>query len=385
MKILHIWNDYSPNLFDQTHPICLSKEIDSNIICANFIDNGAITLPSTQIFLKRNVKEQNDSKFYWKIYRRLKKIYIKKNFPRFVYKKNNEIKPNLIHYHFGNTAVDLENFLISNNTPQVISFYGVDISASLKDKKYVSSLKNIFKTPTFYFVLCEDAKNRLVNLGCPANKIFIWNLPPGIEQYPIRKRSFAGVINFLMAARFVEKKGHKIALAAFKDLLLKRKNIHLTLFGYGPSEWLASYINELKLNDYVTLINNQQSSNFTAQYNELLNTHHIFLAPSTFAKSGDDEGGPALTAIMAQSSGLPIIASKFPGSEISIIENKTGIFFDEKNPSTLTTIMNQVAEKIDDYSLMGIEGSKLVQKEFSFDTQGEKLVGLYEKFCHRDF
>lgn len=378
-RILHVWNDYSPVLFDQTHPICLDRGLESYVVCCNYINNDSKALKNTIIFRYRSPKEMTSAGLRWKIYRLIRKITCKLLFKRFLNLNIRKIRPDILHFHFGNTAADLIGILNKNNIPIIVSFYGVDASALLMEPEWVERYKYIFYRAKVLHVLCDEVVERFVRIGCPREKLWIWNLPPNIENYPYRDRDYNGTTRFLIAARFVEKKGHGILLRAYRKLLKKNKNVHLTMFGYGPSEWLVTLINDLDLNEYVTLINNGQSADFVSSYNRLLDKHDIFLAPSTTARDGDDEGGPALTMICAQSSGLPVISTPFPGAEISLIDDVTGYFCKQDDEDSLYSIMLNVCDRPGTWRELGLKGSKLVIEKFSVANQSIKLMDVYKK------
>ena len=377
-RILHIWNDYSPVLFDQTHPICLKNNMDSYLLCGNYIKNNSKPLPNTITFRYRNPLEMSSIGVYWKLCRAVKRIFFWKRFEKFIDSEIKKIAPEILHFHFGNTAASLLGLIESIKIPVVVSYYGVDASALIYDPVWIEKYKRIFSQATIIHVLCEAVVERFVKLGCPPEKIRIWNLPPNIESYPLRKRTFDGCTRFLIAARFVEKKGHIVLLRAFRNVAEKNKKIHLTMFGYGPSEWLSEVVTELKLDKYVTLINNRQSADFADSFRKILDEHDVFLAPSTTAKDGDDEGGPALTMVCAQSAGLPVIATPFAGSEISLIDGVTGYFCKQDDVESLATAMLNICNRPDIWYELGVNGSKLVSKKFSIVNQSIKLMDIYK-------
>ena len=377
-RILHIWNDYSPVLFDQTHPICLAKNIDSHLVCGNYINNHTFPLDNTIIYRYRSPKEMGNVGSFWKVYRLVRRLFFWKKFSKFVSVEIKKLAPNILHFHFGNTAGSLINLLETVQIPIVVSYYGVDASALLKDPFWIERYKLVFKHATVVHVLCEEVVERFIKLGCPPEKLIIWNLPPNIESYPLRERTYDGTTRFLIAARFVEKKGHVFLLNAFRQLVNKNIKVHLTLFGYGPTVWLQRLISELDLNDFVTLINNGQSADFTSTFRKMINKHDIFLAPSTIAKNGDDEGGPALTMVCAQAAGMPVIATPFAGAQISLVDGKTGYYCKQDDAISLERIMLDMCGKPDVWQELGRNGSELVKQQFSILGQGRELIQLYK-------
>lgn len=379
MTLLHIWKDYSPRLFDKTHAMCLEEGFDSHLLCANWINNNTKLPIHFYSMYETDPKNFASSSLIDRFKRIINNFKVKANFERFTKNIVLKTKPNLIHFHFGHTALYLQRYIKEIPTPFVISFYGVDISAELQNPESIKSYKDILQKCKFAIVLCEEAKKRLLSLGCKQEKIITWNIPIDLEKYPIRKKKYDGCTRFLIAARFVEKKGHRYILHAFKSLLKSHPNVFLTIFGYGQSDWLIKLIESLNLQNKCKLLNNELSPDFQKTFYNLLLDHDIFLTPSVQAANGDDEGGPALTMVAAQSAGLPVIGTNFPGAEISLIHNKTGRVCDAKNIESLCEQMAYMCDNQNLWPQFGEAGSQIVNSQFSYVNQKIKLIKMYNE------
>ncbi|GAA0708241.1 hypothetical protein GCM10009105_07650 [Dokdonella soli] len=269
------------------------------------------------------------------------------------------------------------HFLQKSNGPVVVSLYGVDASAALSDPVIVQRYRQLFARGSVFVVLSEVVRQRLVDIGCGNDKIRIINLPAGIEHYPFRSREFDGTTRFLIVARFVEKKGHAVLLRAFREVVDAGRRVHLTMMGYGPSGWLEEMVRALELEHHTTLINNGLSPNFVSLFNRLLSEHDVFLAPSTTASNGDDEGGPALTMVAAQAAGVPVIATPFVGAELSLIPGETGLYCEQDDAGSLADRMLELCAQPVLWKKFGENGSRLVHREFSRDGYAQALLGLY--------
>ena len=91
-------------------------------------------------------------------------------------------------------------------------------------------------------------------------------------------------------------------------------------------------------------------------------------------------------SVEAQSMQVPIIASNIGGSKETIIENKTGYLYKNKDPIDLANSIAEVMQKkYDLLQSLGIEGRKNVLKRFDVDkmcqttfTEYKKLIKLSE-------
>ncbi len=377
MKITHLWQNYSPNLFDKAHPLCLSHGLDSEVVCQAFIDNGATPLPGTFFVRKHNPVESNSRSLARRVIRRLRRPLDTARFARLVRARTQMFRPDVLHLHFGTTAAVLENLGALPDVPMVVSFYGVDVSESLRDPDTLRAYRSIFRKASVLHVLCDEAQHRLVDVGCPPEKIRIANLPANLDNIPDIGVQPADGTRFLIPARFVEKKGHEVLLEAFKRLLQDGHQVSLTCFGYGPSAWLERSVAKLGLDQIVHIVNNQQTSDFTAEYIRVLRQHDVVLAPSIRSRSGDDEGGPALTLVMAQAAGKPVIVSDFPGAERSVADGEQGLVVPAGDARALQLAMSKMVGNPALWQRFGRAGRQRVVHEFSEAAYWASLLDWY--------
>ena len=365
MRILHIWENYCPGLFDRSHHLCSVGGLYSEIVCQSLIYDGIS--PDKNIYTNRQITpfEFNRTSL---LKRLIRLVLLWRNnvlFCQLVAKRSRVICPDFVHVHFGTTAAILALYNQLPNVNFIVSFYGVDISQSLKDKRIVKLYSQIFDRASILHVLCQEAKSRLLDAGCASHKIRVSNLPIDLNQIPKLAFSPAQTTRFLIAARFVEKKGHSILLAAFQRLISDGADVKLTCFGYGPSKWLKLKIYNLGLSDHVNLIDNKLTPDFLSDYLQLLQEHDVVVAPSLRARNGDDEGGPALTVIIAQAAARPVIVSNFPGSELSVTNNVEGNVVQMNSIDNLYSAMYDLIANKQKWLGYGEAGRTRVNNEFS--------------------
>ena len=118
------------------------------------------------------------------------------------------IKPNLIHAHFGHAGTYLTNIKDHLNIPIIVSFYGWDYSQDLKLRE--NDYKRMFKKIDGITAMNEFMKNRLIKFGCPREKIRIvkiWvdnTLLSGHDVLNPNKDK----VNILSIGRLTHKKGY---------------------------------------------------------------------------------------------------------------------------------------------------------------------------------
>jgi colanic acid/amylovoran biosynthesis glycosyltransferase len=229
-------------------------------------------------------------------------------------------------------------------------------------------------------ILCDEARERALSLGADPARIVDANLPLPIEDYP-NLGPTGPVTRWLIPARFVEKKGHDVALRAFRLHLADYPQDRLTCWGYGDARWLEKRIAEHGLGAEVEVIDNHGTGDFDRAYVEQLERHDAVLAPSVRSSRGDDEGGPALTAVLAQVAAKPVILSDFPGSERSVTDGVEGLIVPQGNAQALSDAMHHLASDPEAARQMGAAGRARATKEFSRDSFRAALLGWYESLC----
>jgi colanic acid/amylovoran biosynthesis glycosyltransferase len=284
----------------------------------------------------------------------------------------------IAHAHFGTTAARVLPALERVRIPLAVLFYGVDASAALRSPAYAESYALMYRRADRLIVLCEAVRTRLIDRGCDSSKIVIWNLPAGIEKYPYQPRRSGAVTRFIISARFVEKKGHEYLIPAFERLLATGRKATLTMMGYGPLKGrFEAEVRRRRLQDSVTVVDTAQKGDFAVAYGEALKRHDIFVLPSTTASNGDDEGGPALTLVCAQAAGLPVICTPFPGSEITVKNEWSGLLCRENDAESLAERMIHLTDHPELWDRLGKHGSDAAHEQFSEKGQTAKLLDLY--------
>jgi colanic acid/amylovoran biosynthesis glycosyltransferase len=400
-----VWDAYAPSLFDQIHPYLLGRpdEHASLLLAGHLIENRSTLLPNTFYLDTKSTRDDILPPFWVRTRGRLRREFAElmrrlarssaatsiwsaapltlSRFNRFCVAHAREFRGDIIHAHFGTTGVMALPFIRASRLPAVVSFYGVDGSASLRVARWRENYREMFTRMGRVLVLCDAVRDRLIGIGCPPDKLTVWNLPASIEQYPYRPRSSAsGPVRFLIAARFVEKKGHKYLVEALETVVRAGVDARLTMIGYGPFRpAIERDVARRGLAARVAIIDTQLASTFSDVYRQALDEHDIFVLPSTTGVNGDDEGGPALTMVCAQAAGLPAIATPFAGAERSLIDGVTGLFCKQDDAASLAERMQWLAGRRDCWTSMGRRGSDFVHSHFSLGGQMAELLGIYRE------
>lgn len=403
MRVIHVWDAYAPSLFDQIHPYLLNRpEHASLLLAAHLIENQSVVQANTFFLNTRSSSEDIRPPLWARARNRLRREFAEalrriartsgatsiwstapltlSLFNRFCLAHARKFHGDLVHAHFGTAGVMTLPFIRATGLPSVVTFYGVDASASLRIPRWRENFVEMFGQMNRVIVLCDAVRDRLISIGCPPDKLIVWNLPAGIEQYPYRPRdsAAAGPVRFLIAARFVEKKGHTYLIDAFDTVVRGGLDARLTMIGYGPFRpAIEQDVVRRGLTDRVTIVDTHLASNFSEVYRRALDEHDIFVHPSTTGVNGDDEGGPALTMVCAQAAGLPAISTPFAGAERSLVDGVTGLFCRQDDAASLAERMGWLAVRREAWHVLGKTGSDHVRAHFSREGQMAALLDVY--------
>lgn len=373
MKILSIWDEHYES----------EKILESGLrteghtvysVVRKLVEDQPILDPWVKYQKKVTLIENDKSNFL----RTVMKFFSLMYFIKFTRSEIKRIKPDILVCHFGQTGSRFVRMADRMGIPIAVLFYGYDISAALNSKRWLRKYKKFARYPCTLIVMCEEARARLVGLGCQPLKIKCWNLPIYLDKFPYETRFRSGLrIKAITCARFVEKKGYPILLNTIARLREEKIEVELNALGYGGDfQLLVDLSKKLGISDLVFWHRDYTGDAFRKKYLELLQSSDVFVMVSEKAKNGDDEGGPPLSVISAQATGIPIISTRFTGYEITIEQGKTGFLCDLPIEDSLVKYIEEFAQNPEPFFKVGAAGASRARQEFDHDTQCGKLVEL---------
>lgn len=299
-------------------------------------------------------------------------------FERFVTWHAKALRPDVLHAHFGTTGWKISRLADRLRIPLVVGFYGVDVSEVIRDARWQRRYQAMFRRATTIVVLCDAAAERLAALGCPSTKLRVWNHPLDLDAYEFHYQRPRAPARLVIGARFVEKKGYPFLLEATADLVHGGRDITVTAVGHGPG-WrhVADRAAELGLGGRFRLVDTADVHDFDRFYNGILHEHDIFVLPSTTARSGDDEGGPALSLVLAQAAGLPVICTPFAGAERSVIDDETGLLCSQDDKDSLASRIAYLIDHPEVGARLADNANQLVRRTFGLETAAVEMVAIY--------
>jgi colanic acid/amylovoran biosynthesis glycosyltransferase len=283
----------------------------------------------------------------------------------------------LMHIYFGHTGVHLLPFIQQWDKPCVVSFHGADVAHKEDIKDYPAKLRLLFEAVPLLFARSQSLADRLVQLGCPPEKLRINRTGVPLNEFPFLARQPPpdGKWKIVQACRLIPKKGVATSLRAFA--IFKKDNPQAELFiaGKGPLqrelEMLAAGLGIFKDVHFV---------GFLSQPNllELYTSAHLFLHPSETSPNQDQEGVPN-SLLEAMATGLPVVATRHGGIPEAVEHGRNGLLVPEEDHIALANAMHQITHSSEVFREMGLRARAAVADRFEQDVQIERLEAFYEE------
>lgn len=241
-----------------------------------------------------------------------------------------------------------------------VHFHGWDASSALRDRKFVRKYKKLFVEANGFFAPSQFIADKMIAIGCPADKIAI--TPCGVEpeEFPF---SVGEPKRCLAVGRFVGKKAPGATVEAFAMAAKNHPDARLDFVGSGPLLGpTKKRAEELGIAAQVNF-HGEQPHHFVKS---LMKDASIFLQHSVTAKDGNVEGLP-VAVLEAMSSGLAVVATRHSGIPEAVIEGETGYLVEEHDIPTMAERLGRLFSDQELTQGFGNRGNKRALECFTVD------------------
>lgn len=294
----------------------------------------------------------------------------------------NELKPDVVHAHFGPNGIRIYKLLkrYNINIPLVVSFHGMDINVlPKKDSSYLKLLlqMNLDENVTFTSP-SKFLKNKMTNIGINTTNIHVIHNAYNEIFTRVKKNNYwkyGDRLNLLHIGRFTEVKGQVYLIKALEKVVNIYPNTKLTLIGYGDLETeLKKLVSKLGLIKHIIFLNQVEHR----QLPSIMSKFDIYLQPSIVANDGAEES-LSVSTIEAQAIGIPAIVSDIGGLKEVVLENITGYLVKDKDVDAISSKIIHYIDHIELFEEHSINSRNHVQSVFNAKTIIEQWYTLYEK------
>lgn len=357
------------------------KNFEPHVLCSDVLNNRT-RFPFESIHFKsRNFVRIKKSRYFSKIYGwdKLHSINPRLSFQQKLFFKNILLKKNikLIHAHFGPGGIEILETAKKLNIPLLLTFHGYDASFLLQNANYRKNIQRVLEYANIITV-SEKMKERIILAGAKVDSVSVIRCGIPVDKFKLIQRESLNYkfknkkfLSFLQVSNFVEKKGHKYTLLAYKNFLSYYSNSNLILGGDGPlRNEIQKFCIELGIENNVKFIGLVDENSVL----NLMNKADVFLHHSVTSENGDQEGIP--TVIMeAMATGLPVISTNHSGIPELIDNNFNGFLVNEKDVKSYTDVLLNLQNVPSD---IGIKAREKIVEDFNLSIETEKLFALYK-------
>lgn len=179
-----------------------------------------------------------------------------------------------------------------------------------------------------------------------------------------------GGCRFLTVSRLVERKGHMRVLEALAMLRERGQlcNIRYRIIGEGPmNNAIRKRVEELRLSDIVRIETGVSDADRERAYA----SSDVFIMPTV--RKPEDREGFGLAYIEAAAFGVPSIATRHPGVDEAVLDEKTGILVPDNDIPALAYAMNRLASNYELRKTLAKAAFERIKTQFSCALQHEAI------------
>lgn len=282
-----------------------------------------------------------------------------------------DLGADVIHAHFGQEGFRCLSGKRGAKLPMATAFYGLDVSVLPREAVWRRRFARLFAEGEIFLAEGACMAQRLVDLGCPADKAVIQHLGVDLGQFPFSPVRETPVV--LTYGAFREKKGLIYALRAFARVRDAHPGVRLRMIGDGPLRGvLEAEIQALGIGEQVEMLGMLPHE---AAIEELKRAS-VLLYPSVTASDGDTEGGAPVAIMEAMAVGTPVVSSRH--ADIPEVA-PCGLLFEERDVDGLTDGLDALLGSEAMRTERAKAGRAHVEAQHDLARQAQKLEGVYDR------
>lgn len=281
----------------------------------------------------------------------------------------------IVHCHFGMTGLDVLPGSALARTPLVVTFHGIDASAYIQQMGR-DCYSRLFDRGDGFMAVSEYIRQRLLDAGCPAEKLVVHYISSRLRDidFRVRRRASGQPTEILTIGRLVEKKGLEYSIRAVVELLDRGYSVRYRIAGEGAlRQKLEDQIAACDATGQIALLGQCDRR----QVCDLLNEAHIFCLSSVMASDGDTEGMPVVLR-EAQAAGLPTVTTDHAGNPEALLDGESGFVVPERDGDALAERLAYLIDNPETWPEMGRKGRAFVEDHFDVRKLNRRLVSIYE-------
>lgn len=254
----------------------------------------------------------------------------------------------------------------------VTSFRGAD--ATITAYETVNKFDNLFATGDRFLAVSQSIRDRLLELGCPPEKIDILRSGIDLSAFSYRgQQELHSPVRLVTIGRLAPTKGIEHALEAVRKLVDAGCSVEYRIVGDGPRrEALIEFASELDL-DGVATFEGAVSADEVAN---ILREADVLIAPSVVAPSGQTEGVPNVLK-EAMASGVPVIGTRVGGVAELIDDGSNGFLVPQQDADAIAECVQAIIARQGELPQMLSRARAAIEQEYDLRQLNADLESVY--------
>ena len=282
----------------------------------------------------------------------------------------------LVHFGYAGALANKLRELGVLKGKQATVFHGADISRRHILEEHKLDYVNLFRQSELMLPISNLWKNKLIEMGCPPEKIHVTRMGIEPEKFNFQPRqAFQTPLRIVSVARLTEKKGLDVAVKASAILKQRGGQFQYTIIGNGDQdEMMRDFIAREGMEDCVSMPGFKPQE----EIRRALSEADIFLLPSKTAADGDMEGIP-VALMEAMAVGLPVVSTFHSGIPELIEYNVSGWLVEEDDPEALAETLLKLSQGEVDVAPVVAAARHKVETEFNQHIAYGELAQILER------
>jgi glycosyltransferase involved in cell wall biosynthesis len=287
-------------------------------------------------------------------------------------------RPDVLHGHFGWSAIHLLLLRQYLDRPLVVTFGGRDVAVQRTLPHFDRLYECLFRIADRIVCVSEDLRCRAIAGGAEPARTEVIRRGTDLRQFRFVDRSArdrSAPVTFLTVGRLVEKKGHRQVLAALAALREAGTPARLVVVGDGEDAYLLRRESaRLGVGAAVEFRGRVPP----AAVMDHLRDADVLVHCSITGADGDCEGVPN-ALVEAAATGLPVIATRHGGIGEAVVPERTGLLVPERDVEAMVVAMRRLATDRAERLRLGAHAGALMRARFDVADQVARHVALYEE------
>jgi colanic acid/amylovoran biosynthesis glycosyltransferase len=304
-----------------------------------------------------------------------------------VLKPLSELRPRLVHAHFGPDGLRALPLARKLGLPLITSLRGYDVqlgdavligSGRWSWMAYAMRKSRLMRDGALFLAVSDALRSRAVARGFPERRTVTHYNGVDLDRYrpdpQVRREPIV-----LHVGRLVEKKGTLDLIRAFARIAPAIPEAQLLILGDGPLR--PRLEREARASGYgerIRFAGHRPADEVARQ----LGKAWLLAAPSVTARNGDAEGLPNVV-VEAAAAGVPVVGTDHAGIPEAVADGVTGLLVPERSHEQLGEALLRVLCDPAMQAGFGLAARHLAEERFDARLQSVRLEALYDSVSGR--